>query len=636
MESKAKILKKISSKFVLENIFNYIKDTNYKYKLFCYSKYFQNLLDIKLFDYKEKYFTKIGISFDQYFSLQDKKNKNVLNDKLKSFTHSKHIDIESLKQYLVEYYKHNLNKLSGIDQQKSILDIYSPFFDVLAQNGCLDSFIIPIDIDEINKFKLKKDYVKAFGNLDKNYSIKINFRNEKDISELKDYKINFELVNELNLINVGNEKNINYDKLFKNLFSSQNFGQNLSKLSLKIHELWNKITDSNIFEKINNLKNLKYLELNGFFFEKNFHLKLNGLKTLILKNCKNIILSSYSNLTSLVISNCIILKNESLIKLENLEKCELLNYRNDQNFNSIIDFPSLSKLKFLHCEPYDFIHLSDKCLIENAELETLNTTSKKIEKNVIEKICKLQSLKVVNFCIFSINLGSISNIKFKNKSLQKMNLSLKGEFESANFSGLINKFENLTELYADIGSYDEYMPMNLFVKEDPGCKIKNLHITGIGTPKVEIVCGPYSNLTQIKFDETANIANLADTFPLFNKNCKVVFNKLNCFYFKIGEIPSDGIPIEIIKNLYNNLDAMPNLKEFHFVCVSNGIQKELYENFVKKLLEMKLDTINFEIHEGEYNMDLPQYTLDELKEIYPLTLDDKNYTILKFGINDFE
>ena len=40
--NKNKKIKKIKSIYNLETIFDYIKDTNYKYKLFAYSKLFQD------------------------------------------------------------------------------------------------------------------------------------------------------------------------------------------------------------------------------------------------------------------------------------------------------------------------------------------------------------------------------------------------------------------------------------------------------------------------------------------------------------------------------------------------------------------------------------------------------------------
>ena len=628
-------LKNINLKFILKKIFDFFKDRNYKYKLFLYSKYFQNICEIKLFDYKEKYYNKLGLKFDSYFCLQDKNNKNLLHNNLKSYLKEKNINYDSLKSYLTEYYTNYSNNFRGEDKSKISIDIYSPFFEILSQTQCFELFIIPIEFDKIEKYNLNKDYIKAFENLKKPFSIKTNFRNEKDASLLKDFKINFGLIQELNMLNIGNEKNINYEKLFKNLFSSSNFGKNLTKLSLKIHELWNKITDSNIFEKINSLKNLESLELNGFFFQNNFSLKSNDLKSLSLKNCKNIILSQTSNLKSLIISNCIILKNESLTKLKNLEKCELLNYKKDQNFNSILDFSSLSNLKSLKCEPSDFIHLTETSILENADLYSLAEQPLDLEKKLIEKIIKLKELKEVNFCIYSINVGSLSNTKNKNTSLHKMTFSLKGEFDSVNFSGLINKFENLSELNLNLDvNGDEFLEMNLKVKENKNCKINNLSISGFGVQNVESICGPYSDLIKFKLENNGGITNLEDTFPLFKNNCQVVFDKLNSFCFNNAEIPSDGVPIKSLNNFCNNLDKIPNLKEFKLVCCSKGITKEFYENFIKKLLEMKLDSIEFEIYEGEINMDLPQYTLEELKEIYPSTLCDKNYSILKFSENN--
>ena len=54
MEKKS-ILEKIKSKYILENIFDYVKDENFKFKLFVYSKRFQKKFDLKLLDYKNIY-----------------------------------------------------------------------------------------------------------------------------------------------------------------------------------------------------------------------------------------------------------------------------------------------------------------------------------------------------------------------------------------------------------------------------------------------------------------------------------------------------------------------------------------------------------------------------------------------------
>ena len=49
------ILDKIKSIYIIKDIFKYINDNKIQLKLFIYSKYFQNKLNIKYIDAKEKY-----------------------------------------------------------------------------------------------------------------------------------------------------------------------------------------------------------------------------------------------------------------------------------------------------------------------------------------------------------------------------------------------------------------------------------------------------------------------------------------------------------------------------------------------------------------------------------------------------
>ena len=47
------LINKIKSSYIIRNILNYIRDNNFKLKLFIHSKLFQNKLDIKLIDYQK-------------------------------------------------------------------------------------------------------------------------------------------------------------------------------------------------------------------------------------------------------------------------------------------------------------------------------------------------------------------------------------------------------------------------------------------------------------------------------------------------------------------------------------------------------------------------------------------------------
>lgn len=62
-------LSKIKAKYILDNIFDFINDEYFIYKLFKYSKSYHNKLNLKLYDYQEKYLEKISLNIPDYFSI---------------------------------------------------------------------------------------------------------------------------------------------------------------------------------------------------------------------------------------------------------------------------------------------------------------------------------------------------------------------------------------------------------------------------------------------------------------------------------------------------------------------------------------------------------------------------------------
>ena len=66
------ILNKIKSSYIIKNLFNYIKDTNFQLQLFIYSKFYQIKLDINPIIYKEKYIDKIGFDINKYLHIKGK------------------------------------------------------------------------------------------------------------------------------------------------------------------------------------------------------------------------------------------------------------------------------------------------------------------------------------------------------------------------------------------------------------------------------------------------------------------------------------------------------------------------------------------------------------------------------------
>ena len=61
-----KILAKIKSVYILDILFDYIKEESFKYKLFVYSKKYQKILKINLLDYKKIYLDNQDAQFVDY------------------------------------------------------------------------------------------------------------------------------------------------------------------------------------------------------------------------------------------------------------------------------------------------------------------------------------------------------------------------------------------------------------------------------------------------------------------------------------------------------------------------------------------------------------------------------------------
>ena len=79
------IINKIKSIYIIKNIFNYIKDSNLHLKVFIYSKYFQNKLNINLINYKEQYLEKIGFNLEDYlYSGEERDERDFLRKNMKN------------------------------------------------------------------------------------------------------------------------------------------------------------------------------------------------------------------------------------------------------------------------------------------------------------------------------------------------------------------------------------------------------------------------------------------------------------------------------------------------------------------------------------------------------------------------
>ena len=164
MENK-ELIKEIRTLYIIKNIFNYIKDNNFKFKLFFYSKQFQNKLDIKLIDYKEKYINKIGFNINNY--LHKEYEDDNLVKKYDNFILEKKLNKKEFKNLIFELIINK--KLNEIEEDsEKLIDMDSPLFEIISKTKNFENnYTIYISQKNIDDNNLKDDFRIKFDNLNK-------------------------------------------------------------------------------------------------------------------------------------------------------------------------------------------------------------------------------------------------------------------------------------------------------------------------------------------------------------------------------------------------------------------------------------------------------------------------------------
>ena len=194
MENKNLI--KIKSSYILKNIFNYIQDDNIQFKLFFYSKFFQNKLDIKLIDYKEKYINKIGFDIKNYLHIQQENyKKDNLMKKYDNFLLEKKFNKKEFDKIIYDVFQNKIDKDLKEDSE-ILIDIESPLFEIISKIKIFETnYTIYISQKNIDEYNLKDDYKISFDKLNKlniKYSsIYYSFHNKKKIKYLKELNIDY-------------------------------------------------------------------------------------------------------------------------------------------------------------------------------------------------------------------------------------------------------------------------------------------------------------------------------------------------------------------------------------------------------------------------------------------------------------
>ena len=349
------LINNIKSKYIINNIFNYIRDEGFEEIFFLYSKKFQNKLKIKFIVLKQKYLKKIGFNLNQFLHTNNDDDKNYLINKYNSFIKEKNINKEKLENFLYDIMENKNEKKVKIFKE-GLIDIYSPFFKMMSTTKNLHKyFIINLSFKKYNEDKIK-EYNNIFNILNNSNIIytAINYDlydNIGKINCLKDININFNNINKI-IINTKFYFGKNYDShlvnsFFETLFSFDNIKNNLIYLEINFNT--DVVINSNNLENINNFRKLKYLYLSDINLNKNIIIRLNTLNALSIFRCENIKCpENYYN------ENLEIFKLGGNRLLSNLNILEKVNFKelNELNlcYNKILDIEILKKLTFKKLE----------------------------------------------------------------------------------------------------------------------------------------------------------------------------------------------------------------------------------------------------------------------------------------------
>ena len=591
------ILDKIISKYLLDKIFSYINDDQkiFPYKLFKYSKLLQKRIGIDLFSYKKIYIEK-RFFWERYLYSYKYKDDHIFFDRFKTKKKLEqkklnyNISDNDLKNIVINYLKEYISK-----HNCTLIDFYSPLFDILSKTEIFEKDLyLYINYKMINSYKLEKEYISFFDKINK--------------SKIKFTSLFFEsrLVNDINLTSF----NFNYSQI-KNLSIScikDSFGyidfiflfKNLVSLKLYINE--EKKIDPEFINNIKeNLKSLKILELCGLIFTSFTNIKFNNLEHLVI-SCRNFSFEEggFSELKYLKLFYNHLEESKSLLKLPKLEEISFTKNNYGQlPLYSVVDLKSLKNLKRFEGDNESFL-LLDEPLLEKLILP------KEIYKDLsaIKKIFEIKTLKEIDLKVYEITDYDIIKLDGENSSIKKLNITFFSEINCP-LCSLLRKFMNVTSIKL-ISKKDLSPNLNLLQSYD------------------NKLC---EKLEEIEFNfyngEGKN--EVKDFFPIFNDKCPIEFLSLKFFRLEM----SGTLDIDILKNIYNNIDKIPNLEKFYFIVDTKGVQEEFFLNFIKKVLSLKsIREIGINLFEDSFSN---LYKKKDLRKMFP----EINLNELYIRINEF-
>ena len=221
--------------------------------------------------------------------------------------------------------------------------------------------------------------------------------------------------------------------------------------------------------------------------------------------------------------------------------CDLDNNENYINYNLIIDFSSLKKLKELKCSICDFLLLKNP-LLEKIKLYSNKYISKEIK--MIEKILSIKTLKNIKFDLYKYDINEISKIQDENTSVLNVIINCRDQNKDLYLFNLQQKLPNLSNLCIFGHKPYSHDGIKLEITENPKCKTNIISLRRINR-NIKLYIQSYESLKIISFYFDNEIINLKDSFPLFNNNSSIIFKSLTTFEF--ANYNHKGINYSILK-----------------------------------------------------------------------------------------
>lgn len=621
--------KRIASKYVIKIILSYIKDKDRIYSLFTYSKKFQKELNFKIADYKEIYYEK-RINYEDYLYIFFTEDKNELEKKFKNDLYKyEKAEENEIKKFSINYFKkylqNNKNKDSLIFESDKKIDIFSPFFDILSETDFFgEIFSIVINPSYILEYNLNDFYISKFNKLNKSdikySSIIFNSFDDTSISFLKNYNVNFNYIKKL-VLKV--DTIFSFTNFINELFSFGNISNKLKYFSFEYNT--QKSVYSNKLEILNNFQALEYLNLKNINFESKAELKLKNLKHLVISECKNISFNEniFLKLKSLTFNRSEIIKPKLLLECPELEKCNFtffepyeVNLENSNEYNEIIDFSNLPKLKYFEGDMKYFLVLKNNSY-ESVTFKNLNSTLE-IEKKVLQKLLVTSNLKEIIITYSNhFNVEEILKIEGVNLFVKKLKITISSFNKNFPLYKIQEKFPNLSKLIINTSLFCSPSKAQLEIKEKSNCKVNSFEFDSCGY-YTQFYCQSYDKIESIELKLYDKMINLKNSFPIFSGNSNVLFNSLIKFHFDCW--CNCMLNFNIINNIYKNFDNMPNLRFLTFKCYYQDkveLGNEFFHNFIKKIFSIKsIRKINISI-DKKNSLYLETYSKDKLNKLFP-------------------